>query len=169
MERWTDIEFTMPTDDDYFYMESIAKIYYDDDDHWPVEEYNPKTRTIRIESIPEPQDIVVEFATELLEEIFQTMPNNMKFKNKQDEEKVRNVISNISYIMHCHTDNGGYTECDYIIERKGNNSLTMKESWFSHEDYKDEEDDKRREDYEEWLAIPDYGAEIDLKSDMYKK
>lgn len=154
MEIWTDLEFTMPTEKDYIVMEKFAKAFFDDKDHWPVEEYVPSERTIKIESVLATQDDAIEFATELLENIISKMA-------KGASGNMRGIIEGLSYTMHGHTDEGGYTECDYIIERNGN-TLTMKESSFSHEvDFDDEGEDVYS--YEEWCDNPDYGPVIDLK------
>jgi len=158
MEFLTDIEFTMPTDNDYNIMELIAQKFYDDDDHWPVEEYDPSARTIKIESVLATYDEAVDFAADLLEKII----NHLADKASGE---VRSTIEGLTYTMHIHTDEGGYTECDCIIERNGC-MLTMKESRFSHEDFDD--DDEREEAYEEWIDDPDYGAIIDLKKPRIK-
>lgn len=159
MEIWTDIEFKMPTDTDYKIMKLMAENYYDDDDHWPVEEYNSEERTITIETVLATQDDAVEFATDLLEEIISRLAN----KASGD---VRDAILGLSYEMHAHTDEGGYTEVDYIIERNGD-KLTMKESDFSHEDFS-EDDEDQSDAYEEWSLSPNYGPEIDLKKKRTK-
>ncbi|MBQ3112461.1 MAG: hypothetical protein IJC70_06260 [Firmicutes bacterium] len=154
MEFLTDIEFTMPTDNDYNIMELIAQKFYDDDDHWPVEEYNAAERTITIESAWATQEDVVGFATELLE----TVISHLAGKASGD---VRTAIEGLAYTMHAHTSAGGYTEQDFIIERNGD-KLTMKESFFAHEEY--DNDEERADAYEEWLDDPNYGPVIDLKN-----
>lgn len=154
METWTDIEFTMPTDNDYNVMELIAKKFYDDEGHWPVEAYDSESRTIKIESVLATQDEAVEFATEMLEQIINRLAESASGETHK-------MIVGLSYIMHGHTDDGGYIENDYIIERKGN-KLTMKESSFSHEDYED--DNERLAAYEDWIDSPNYGLELDLKN-----
>ena len=159
MEIWTDIEFTMPTDVDYNIMELIAKNFFDDDDHWPVEEYNPEARSIKFESVLATQEEAIEFATDLLEQINERL-------SKKASESLRQTFENFTYTMQGHTDNGGYTESVYVIERQGD-KLTMKESCFSHEDF-DGDDEVYDSAFEAWSDNPEYGEEINLKGNRIK-
>ena len=161
MEIWTDVEFTMPTNLDYMIMEKILMSSYDNSGHCPVEKCDPEARTITFATACVTQDAAVEVATDMLEKLL----NRMK---EGASGKILDAIVGLSYTMHGHTKEGGYTEIDFIIERNGD-KLTMKESFFSHESFffnkafSEEIDKEREEAYAKWLDNPTYGGVIDLK------
>lgn len=154
------VEFTMLNDNDYNIMQWIMKKIHDSyDNRWDMAENNPETRTIKFEDVLATQDDVVELSAEIIENI-------IKYLLENAPEQIKNTLCDFTYKIHAYTDNGGYEETDYIIERKGD-KLTMKSSSFFFEDY-DEDDDDCMEEYEQWQDNPDYDCEIDIKKDYIK-
>ena len=79
------IQISVGTDFDYMILRMYAVKFFDTENHWPVEEYDPARRTIDIESVEADENEVLDFAKLLNFEIRTTankVTNNPKLRDR---------------------------------------------------------------------------------------
>lgn len=141
-EVWSKVEIQMPDEMSYKLVELFVSKLFDDEEHWPVEEYDKKNFRIEIEAVLATQDDVVGFAEVLTEQLY-------KYVEGKGDDAIK-VINLASFEMHGSTE---FYNCgeriDYKIEKKGS------ELWVS---------ETPNYDYDE--EIPQYGKPYSIKNYM---
>lgn len=120
-EVWSRCKMQMTGELDYQIVQLIVSQYYDDDEHWPVEEYAEEAQSIHFEEVLATQDDVVGFARVLTDAI-------EKVAASFDDAETAQVIKLTSFAIHGTTEFYNSGECiDYIIKRS-DGKITIQET-----------------------------------------